>query len=203
MPSSVDLTGVHRRALSELSGALAPGEVIRVAILGEADQSMLGTDMRVFVFKKGYQAGISFRADLTPWDYRDLVGVHLSTGTSGGAVLLEAGRQKGRRRSYWGTADADPFRAPNAIPVVAPFEPAMRGVAELRRLIERAQHPTGPSSAPPAPPPASETGAAAATPEGGAAAAVAQLRQLAELRAAGMLSDEEFQAMKDRIIHGG
>ena len=193
VPSAVDLTGVHRTAIKELAGALAPGEVVRVAILGEADQAMLGTDMRVFVFKKGYQAGISFRSDLVPWDYRDLVGVRLTTGTNGGAVLLEAGQQRGRRRSLWGTADEDPFRAPNAIPVSAPFEPAARGVTELRRLITRAQHPGGE-------PAAAEPGAPAATDPG---AAVAQLQQLAELRAAGLLTDEDFRIMKDRIVRGG
>jgi hypothetical protein len=41
--TTVDLTGLHHRALEALARDLFPGEVVRVVILGESDQAISGT----------------------------------------------------------------------------------------------------------------------------------------------------------------
>ncbi len=182
----VTMPRVHRKALGALTQNLAPDEAVHVVVVGAGDQAVFGTARRAFVFKKGFLAGASFGAEVTTWDYRHLVGVQLHTGMMTGAVVLQASGQSGKRTSYWGNQDDDPYKAPNAIPVVRPFPPVARAVAELRRLVD-AVHAGG-------------SGGSAAAPPSGLVAD--ELRKLADLRAAGLLSDEEFDRAKSRLLAG-
>jgi hypothetical protein len=45
-------------------------------------------------------AGATFGSEMTPWDYRNLVGVQLHTGMMSGAVVLQAPGQWGTKTSY-------------------------------------------------------------------------------------------------------
>jgi hypothetical protein len=194
VPTDVDLSGLHKKAIEALVRDMHPEEVVRVVILGASAQAIIGTDTRAFIFKKGILAGASFGSELTSWEYRHLVGVQTHTGMMSGAVVLQASGQSGKKTSYWGNDDDDTFKAPNAIPIARPFEPAVAGASALRRLVMEASRPAPAAPVPPASP--------ESRPESTATSALSQLQQLAELRAAGVLNDHDFEVMKNRIVHG-
>ncbi len=183
--TTVDLTGLHRKALEALARDLFPGEVVRVVILGERDQAIIGTTRRAFVFKKGAAGGALLTTELISWDYAHLTGVLTHLGGQAGAVVLQASSQVGRSRRLRGQHERDPFKAPNAIPVAPPFDAATSAAESLRALITAANAPT-------------PTGAPAAGPS-----PAQELQHLAELRDLGVITPEEFQIMKARIVHGG
>jgi Short C-terminal domain len=179
---------LHRKANEALDQNLTAGESVEVIITGPSNQAMIGTSRRVFVYKKGFMAGASFGSELTSWDYRHLVGVQLHTGMLSGAVVLQAPGQSGTATSTWKQGDADPYKAPNAIPIKRPWEPAADGVARLRQLIDEAHQPP--------------SGVVSASPSSQAQAPdpIVQLKQLGELRDAGVLTDKEFEAKKAKIL---
>jgi hypothetical protein len=139
MDVMADRSRLHRKANEALDQNLAPGEQVQVIITGPSAQAVIGTDRRVFVYKKGFMAGASFGSELTSWDYRNLVGVQLHTGMMSDAVILQAPGQSGTRTNVWKQGDSDPYKAPNAIPINRPYDQADAGVARLRQLIHAAQ----------------------------------------------------------------
>jgi hypothetical protein len=94
------------------------------------------------------------------------------------------------RTNNWQNDDSNPYKAPNAIPLNRPYEPAQAGVALHRQLIEAAQRGAH-NPPPPQYPPQLSFGSAAD-----------ELRKLADLHADGVLSADEFSAMKARILGG-
>lgn len=187
MPASLsDRSRLHRKANEALDQNLAPGESVEVVIIGMSNQAMIGTSRRVFVYKKGFMAGASFGSELTSWDYRNLNGVQMHTGMMSGAVVLQAPGQSGTKTNYWKQGDSDPHKAPNAIPISRPWEPATKGVARLRQLMDAA-HQNGQQAQ------MDGTNPRNADP-------IAQLKQLGELRDAGVVTPEEFEAKKAEIL---
>lgn len=182
---------LHRRVKQSLENNLDPGERIRVIIRGVSGQAMVGTDTRVFVCKPGFMAGASFGAEVTSWSYLNLVGVQRHKGLASGSVLLQAPAQGGTKTSYWGKGDADPFKAPNAIPVAGDWKAVDAGVARLRALIEARLERTLPQQAVQQPSVQQQPLSIAD-----------ELRKLAELQAEGTLTPEEFAAAKARLIEG-
>jgi hypothetical protein len=178
--------GLHQMAIEAVEQTLAPGEQVRLVIHGASSQAIIATDRRALVFKKGFMAGASFGSELTSWTYRSLVGVQIHTGMMSGAVVLQGPGQTGTRTSYWKGKDSDPHMAPNAIPLNRPFERAQRKVAELSRIIDRAHRQEQTRSAS-APVPAQESIAD-------------EIRKLADLRAEGVLSDQEFADLKAKLL---
>jgi hypothetical protein len=182
-----DPTLLHKKAQAALSKAFSEDESVLVIIRGPSAQAIIGTDRRAFVYKKGFMAGASFGAEITNWTYKHLIGVQIHTGMMSGAVILQAPGQSGYDTSYWSHGKGDPYKAPNAIPITRPYEPAQRGVDRLRELIEAAHlAETTPRSAP----------ATAPT------SMADELRKLAEMRRDGLISDTEFDEMK-RHLSGG
>ena len=144
---------------------------------------MIGTDSRVFVCKPGFMAGATFGAEITNWSYRNLVGVQMHKGMISGSVVLQAPGQTGKKTSYWGQKEDDPLKAPNAIPVAGEWDHVRAGVATLSDLINQAQ-------------------AVQAPPVAAPVSVADELRKLAELRDQGVLTEEEFQAAKGRMLAG-
>jgi hypothetical protein len=103
-----------------------------------------------------------------------------------GAVVLQGPGQAGTRTSYWKGDDSDPHMAPNAIPLTRPFDRARERVARLGRLIDEAHRRDASPAAPAAP--ATDTSVAE------------ELRKLADLRSEGVLTDDEFAALKAKLL---
>ena len=60
-----DRTRLHRKANEVLDQNLAPGEQIEVVVTGPSNQAAIGTDRRVFIYKKGFMAGATFGSEMT------------------------------------------------------------------------------------------------------------------------------------------
>jgi hypothetical protein len=178
--------GLHSKAIEAVERTLAPDEPVRLVIHGASNQAIVATDRRALVFKKGFMAGASFGSELTSWAYRNLVGVQIHTGMMSGAVVLQGPGQTGARTSYWKGDDSDPHKAPNAIPLTRPFDGARERVAELGRIIDEAHR-------------RDQAPVAAATVPAGESVAD-ELRKLADLRAEGILSDQEFADLKAKLL---
>lgn len=188
------LKSVHRKAREEIERNLLPGETIQVVVLGPSNQTIIGTDRRAFVYKKGFMAGASFGSEVTTWAYKNLVGVQIHTGMMSGAVILQGPGQQGTKTSYWKQGDSDPYKAPNAIPIVRPFDDAKSGVARLRHLIEDAHNSVSPARDPRPAPMTSDSTASIMV------SVADELRKLADLRDAGLLSEDEFAAQRRRLL---
>jgi len=178
------LKGLHRKALDALKENLVAGESVQVVIRGVSNQAIIGTDRRAFVFKKGMMAGAAFGSEMTSWAYRNLMGVQLHTGMMSGAVVLQGPGQQGSKTSYWQNGDSDPHKAPNAIPVVRPFDDAKAGVSRFRQFIDAAHKPADQVGITPSP----------------VLSVADELTKLAELRNAGVLSGDEFTALKAKLL---
>ncbi len=175
---------LNKHAKKAVRESLVPGEEVEVIIAGPSAQVIIGTDRRVFVFKKGFMAGATLGSELTSFDYRNLNGVQLHTGMMSGAVVLQTPGQTGSRTSVWKQGDDDPYKAPNAIPINRPFDDARAGVAKLRQLIaEHYNASTSPAPSPQRP-----------------ASVADEVRQLADLHTSGALSDQEFTALKAALV---
>jgi hypothetical protein len=134
--------------------------------------------------KPGFMAGATFGAEFTAWSYLNLAGLQRHKGALGGAVALQAPGQTGLSTNYWGHEGADPWKAPNAIPIAGDWEQVDRGVARLARLIDDAQRPsTQPVEV--EQPPISKAD---------------EIRKLADLYSQGFLSAEEFDAAKTQLL---
>lgn len=184
VPTAVNLAGLHPKALEALARDLLPGEVVQVVILGERDQAIIGTRKRAFVFKKGVAGGALFTTELISWDYTHLMGVKVHSGGQAAAIMLVASTQIPRPRRLRGQHETDPLKAPNAIPVAAPMRAVDAAVESLRALIVAANAPA-PEASPIAAPSAAQ-----------------ELHHLVELRDLGVITAEEFEIMKARIVHG-
>lgn len=176
-----DRDQLHKDANKALDENLMPGEGVRVIIRGSYDSALIATDRRVFVFKKGIFSGAAMAKKLSSWDYRNITGIQIETGMVSGTVALQAAGAVAVDASFWGGDSNSAMKAANAIALVRDhFDQAKLGVAGIRQLIAANQ--AGPTSVTAAPD----------IPD--------QLRKLAELRDAGIVTAAEFDAKKAELL---
>jgi Short C-terminal domain len=164
-----------------LSGCLESGERIKVLIIGAFDQAVIGTDRRVLVYKAGFMAGASFGRKIASWDYRNVTGIQFDVHMNSAILMVHAAGTEPVKASYWASGKGSAQQSPNAITFASkPADAVAASVAALRNLVAGAQsvHPVAP-------------------PEPDAAD---QIRKLGELRDAGLLTDDEFQAKKAELL---
>jgi Short C-terminal domain len=177
------LPKLHRSAQEGLKQALQPGESIKVLILGERNQAIIGTDRRAFVFKKGITSGAFFSKQLNSWDYRNISGIELKQGMTSQAVVVEVpGVAPVTKTKQMDKGVNSVWEAPNAIMVGGKVDLAPT-IGLLRKLIADFHQPHSIASPMPSQPDAIE-----------------QVRRLAELRDDGILSEEEFQMKKRQLL---
>ena len=176
---------LDKKINQQLDQNLQPGEVVRVIIprasaLGRdvAGEAIVGTDRRVFVFKRPY--GGHFTNQLSSWEYSKLTGIEIQQWVFSGYVALVGPGLPSPM------ANGEP-----SVKVLAGLAHALvvagsRGgsaewlpqrVAVLRSLV--AAPPTSPSAGPDP---------------------LDQLRKLGELRDAGIVSAAEFDAKKAELL---
>lgn len=180
--SKPNLGALKESIRASIQANLEPGETVEVAIVGQANQSLVGTERRAFIVKQGILTGGFLRKQSTSWDYRNISGVELQRSMTMTAVILqvpgvapvtEIGRFSKGPGSVW--------EAPNAV-VTGPSPGLEQSVTRLRELIAEAQQP--------------RQGAAAQPQEN----ALDQIKKLAELRDAGIITEEEFDAKKKKFL---
>jgi hypothetical protein len=131
------LGGRGRRAIEQ---NLAAGETVRVVIRGTAQQAIVGTEQRALVVKPGFMPGAEPGAEVTAWNYRDLLGIEVNERVLGGSVVLQVPGHVDIELSFWGGGSGGPRTATNAIPISGDWKLIHARAATLRSLIEAA-HP--------------------------------------------------------------
>ena len=104
-------------------------------------------------------------------------------------LWLQSPGLSGYSTNAGGGRDDDPKKAPNAIPVDSQWDEVKMAVTRLQHLLEDAQQHPEPQPAP-----------VAAAPSGNGKSLTDELRDLAELRDAGILDEDEFKSAKQRLI---
>lgn len=166
-----DISQLHKNARKQVESELRPGETVRVVVPGRWDWAIIGTDRRAFVFKKGLQAGATFGTKFNSWEYMNISGIQMTTGIFGGHIAIQAAGVNEKD---------DDEKAPHTIAILRQnFDMAKERVALLRQLISERSAP--------------QSAAVVQSP-------IEQLKSLAELRDAGVISEAEFEDKKKSLI---
>jgi hypothetical protein len=184
------------RAIAEQ--LLRPDENVHVVIVGASGQAIVAADDRMLVIKRGFMAGATFGSKQLDFPYDQVSGIELHLGAMTGFIQITSPAfQANLPGSYWSKDKKhDPFKLPNCIPInrasATKLQP-MLGM--IRERIARGHWTDGVGAPPPeAPPPVAEQT------NGGAVDLAGQLKQLAELREQGVLTDDEFTAAKQKLL---
>lgn len=162
---------------------LLPGEAVKAIVHGDLHSVMVATDRRVFVFKEGIFSGAGMGKKVSTWDYRNLSGVQLEIGSLTGVLALQGPGIPAGEVGTWDRG-GEARKAPHALWLnKSNFADARAGAVVIRRLMSQAHEPRQAATAPAAPPDPLE-----------------QLRKLGELRDAGVLTAEEFEAKKTELL---
>jgi hypothetical protein len=164
-------------------------------IVGSGTAGVLAAwDDRLAIIKTGAMtsmlAGSLGGERAATFHFVDITGIEYNSGMLNGVLeVLTASYAGGKTKDFWGSGESDPFKQSNCLPLTkAEFNVAASDIAALRSRIAASKRPT--IAVQPSQP----------HPSGGIAA---QLKEVADLHAAGVLTDEEFTAAKQRLISGG
>lgn len=135
-----DRNKLHKDANRSLAKNFSSSEKVKVIIQGLSDSAIIGTDTRCFVFKRGQMGGSSFGSKLISWDYANLNGVQLETGTHSGVISLQGPGTTSKDISYWNDRKDGPAASPYELSLTNELlEQAREGATILRTLISKAQ----------------------------------------------------------------
>lgn len=162
---------------------LVAGESILGCVIANFGQAVIATDHKVLVVKSGMMAGQTFGGKATSFDYRNIGGVEVRTGLVQGEMEIINASMPASQRSR-NKDKVKTNESPNG--VVFPKANAKWFEAFAGKVRERA----GASHAPPMA--LAPTAVAPSIPE--------QIKQLGDLHAAGVLTDEEFSAKKAELL---
>jgi hypothetical protein len=160
---------------------LAPGEQVLGQVIGNFSQAVIATSHKVLIVKHGLMAGQTFGGKATSYDYRNIMGVEVRTGFSQGVFEVIVGGIPTPR----GNRNKDKIKAeesPNAIVFSKNEQKLFQSMATQIRLM--VSQPVAVSSG--------QASQVVPIPE--------QIRQLAELHAAGILTDAEFTEKKADLL---
>jgi Short C-terminal domain len=192
--ATVGISDLPKQVRKHAAGHIGESEPILFFLEGNHHQTLVALPDRVAIFKPGFMANSTGGCRVTAIPYREMTGVQMNTGMMLGVFQVTSPSYPAVRTDFWTNADNmvnassnSPTVAPNCIPIakrdVKLWEPELD---RLRRLIAEAHAPIANQV---------ETGA---TPP--AAKAAERLKQLAELREMGILTDEEYGAKKAEML---
>lgn len=156
-------------------------------------QAIVALQDRLLVIKPGIMAGAAFGARVTSFYYPDINGIEINTGLINGVIEINTPSYQGTgQKDFWNIKDKDkdPNKVTNCLPIAKSnlkhYKPY---IDRLRKMIREAKR--GHSAPPPAPDPAAHS----------ASSLVSELEKLASLRDSGVLTEEEFQQAKKRLLN--
>lgn len=191
------LSGAAGRAIAEVSHS---GEIPWL-ILNPAGATgvLVAFEDRLAIIKTGaftgFMAGSMFGGRQAVLYFVDINGIEFNAGMVNGVLeILTASYQGSANKDFWqGTlssrnADSnDPFTLSNTLPMLkSEYREWQKQISELRSRIAAAKRPAAPASV------------VAPAPDSFAD----QVAKLAQLRADGLLSDDEFKAAKQKLMDG-
>ncbi len=156
--------------------------------IGGWSQAIVALDDRLLVIKPGMAAMATFGARVTSFYYRDITGIEVNTGLVQGVIEINTPSYQGTaQKDFWSVRDnsKDPFQVTNCLPIskrdLKDYRPY---IDRLRTIIREAKH--GQAT----PPPPHQSGNTLSS----------ELEKLVSLRDSGVLTDEEFQQAKKRLL---
>ncbi len=178
------LNEIHSRSMKLLGDALAPGEEVICRLAGiNKSQALVLTDRRAFIIKVGWRSGQTLGGKVSSFEYRNINSVEVRASMLTGVFEIAAGGVQGREAAYFGKDKASAWKLPNTLPIAKKqMKDFQLGAQAIRERSSNVQQPPAASAAP-------------AQPD-----VVDQIRKLGELRAAGVLSEEEFVAKKQELL---
>jgi hypothetical protein len=188
---------------------LVQGEQVLGQVIGSFDQAVIATTHKLLIVKHGIMAGQTFGGKATSFDYRNIMGVEVRTGWAHGEFEVIVGglsTPAGNR----GKDKVKAAESPNAIGFASVDQKIYQSMAAQIRMMAAqppalASQPMAAYSQPSAPAPRTlaEYAQRPASTFNHASSSVPipeQIRQLAELHAAGILTDAEFAAKKAELL---
>jgi hypothetical protein len=154
--------------------------------IGGWSQAIVALNDRLLVIKPGMAAGTTFGARVTSFYYRDITGIEVNTGLMQGVIEINTPSYQGTaQRDFWSTGqNNNPFYVTNCLPIgkrdLKDYKPY---IDRLRTMIRDAKQERV------SPRPAQDS-----------STLVAELEKLAALRTSGVLSEDEFQQAKKRLL---
>jgi hypothetical protein len=170
---------LDKKARPAVMAALAANEQVRLVIPGESGAALIATDRRILVYKRGITSGSMFGKQLNSWEYHVVSGVEAKqTMTTKSIVLQIPGAPPVTKFGRLDNGPQSVWEAPNALMTnISNFA----GIIEtLRRIID--EHRNSQAQAQPPFDP------------------VVQIQRWAALRDQGLLTDEEFQHQKRKLL---
>jgi hypothetical protein len=166
---------------------LTPGEHVLGQVIGRFGQTIVATDHKVLVVKTGAMAGMTFGGKATSFDYRSIVGVEVRSGWSSGefeiivaSLAAPQGNRSRDKRKIEESPNGIVFRGTNS----SLFDKMASKIREMTGAV----HGSGTAINPQVLNDPSQ----ASIPD--------QIKQLADLRNSGVLTDEEFTAKKAELL---
>lgn len=173
------LDALDRKAKTAVSAALEPDEQVRLVIPGEGGSALVATNRRVLVYKRGIMTGSAFGRQLNSWEYSMVSGIEAKQAMTTKTVVLEIpGALPVTKIGRFDKGPQSAWEAPNAL--VANVSNFDQMIVTLRRLID--EYRRGPAQP-----------QALSDP-------VEQVLRWAALRDQGLLTEEEFQHQKRKLL---
>jgi hypothetical protein len=182
MPKYTDdpanLSQLHRDAVKAVQESLASGERVLSIVQGQFNASLIATDRRVFLYKRGFVGGAGFGRRIASWEYRYISGIQIETGPITGRLSVQGPGISDRVRGVnWGDAHVLTIERKD-------YDRAKWTATLIREQMARNLQPV--AAVVPAPAQKADL--------------FEQLRKLGELRDAGIVTPAEFEAKKAELL---
>jgi len=162
-----------------VQSTLGEGETIIGAVIGNFGQAAIATELRILIVKTGLMAGQTFGGKVTSFDYRNIIGIEVKTGLGQGEFELLSGglsnMQGNKTRTKVKMAEA-----PNGLVFGKVDLKAFQDMAtKIREMTAKAHGGNASNSTESIPD---------------------SIKKLSELKDAGILTSEEFEAKKVELL---
>ena len=164
-----------------LKEALQPDETIHIKIKGAFKEGLICTNKRVLILKTGFMTGQTFGSNTFQSPYGNISGVEVKYGLASGYFELNTGGMQNRPKNYWSSDKKDdPAKAPNCISISGKerakiFREACNFITlQINKPVQNTQVIVEDIPS--------------------------QIKKLADLQEAGILTEEEFKSKKTELL---
>ena len=183
------MSPLGKKESAVLAQNLSEGEPILGLVIGNFGQAIVATPQKVLVIKTGVMSGQSFGHKASSFDYRNIVGVEVRVGFAQGEFeILSGGLVNNQGNSV--RSKVKMAEQPNGLVFGKTEVDLFNAMATKIREFANAAHQQNGTQA--AQPPQSDQPAAHPS--------ISAIKQLSELHAAGILTDEEFNTKKAELL---
>ncbi len=154
--------------------------------VGGWNQAIVALSDRLLVIKPGFMAGATFGTRATSFYYRDINGIEVNTGLINGVIEINTPSYQGTaQKDFWNIKDEnkDPYKVTNCLPIsklnLKDYKPYIDRLRESIREAKKGQ---------------------ATPPQQSSVSLSSELEKLASLRDSGILTKEEFQQAKMKLL---